>query len=311
MVVREADVTEKLGSVKEINDDFLRELHITNMNMGVKTMTKLMETSSIVEVQRSESSRHYESIHTSTGHLHSDLAVGFEGVDQSLRNILSQSGRTTGMINAGLPDLRDDVRVSRGMLQELFRQQNQHIAEERKALRNKMLSILTRPDSFNNQSSVFRWEISPQRQEELASNTRAALFRNPENLQDGFDHSVRGLSTFKYCHCRTRTKVRDMRMGPLKLQTTQKSDHRPGCQHSQLGSTSWSYTVCAILYSFLHKTMELAIGAATGPGGFFLAPPLRFRNIVRRSESEIFRSFDLFPTICTKMTSFCVFLQCT
>ncbi|KAL0768838.1 hypothetical protein CaCOL14_008146 [Colletotrichum acutatum] len=153
MVVREADVTEKLGSVKDINDDFLRELHITNMNMGVKTMTKLMETSSIVEVQRSESSRHYESIHTSTGHLHSNLAVGFEGVDQSLRNILSQSGRTTEMINAGFSDLRDDVKVSRDMLQELFRQQNQHITKQRKTLRDEMMSILTYPDSFNEQSS--------------------------------------------------------------------------------------------------------------------------------------------------------------
>ncbi|KAK1640737.1 hypothetical protein BDP81DRAFT_420631 [Colletotrichum phormii] len=163
------------------------------------------------------------------------------------------------MIDHGFSSVKEDVKVSHDLMREVIRSQDQHMTEERKAFLAGILNILTRPDSFNQQSSVLQSEITTHRQEELAFDTQVALLRNPKDLQNAFGSSRRGLNEVKRCRCRTSITIKDRSMRPLKLQMMQKSDHSPGCLYRQSGSVSWSYAVCDSLYPFIRKTMELAM----------------------------------------------------
>ncbi|OHE97320.1 hypothetical protein CORC01_07375 [Colletotrichum orchidophilum] len=114
------------------------------------------------------------------------LPRGFQRVEKGQHDIAIQGDRMSAMVDHNLSNLRDDIRISHGTLQDMIRQQDQRMTEERRIFRNELLDILKSPEPFDQCSSVLQQGITAKEREELEFDTRVALLRNPNDLQDAF-----------------------------------------------------------------------------------------------------------------------------
>ena len=174
------------------------------------------------------------------------------------------------------------------------------------ALTNSFASLLT-----GGMTRIVRQELSqqaallsPQETAEVERGVRRQLARFPASLRDAHVRTRLAHRRFRFCTCRPSTHRRGSRHWRLEFSYAAESDHRPICPLYKSGYRSWSYSLKAQLFPFLHQTVEISLGATSGAGRWSIVPPLRFRGTVRRVDSPIFRAFDNLVAKCqTKIKS--------
>ena len=169
------------------------------------------------------------------------------------------------------------------------------------ALTNNFASLLT-----GGIASMIRQELSqqaallsPQETAEMEHGVRRQLARYPASLRNAHERTRLAHRRFRSCTCRPSTHRRGSRYWRLEFAYAAESNHRLDCPLYSSGYRSWSYSLKAQLFPFLHQTVELALGTTSGAGRWSIVPPLRFRGTVRRVDSPIFRAFDNLVATCS------------
>lgn len=196
-------------------------------------------------------------------------------------------------------DLQGEYRMSHRDIQSMIRRQEAKTSSELRLLRDQLMGALVglqNSDSLRPQ--IGDPDLTPEARRTLEVDTRIVLIRYPAALQTAWDNSVRSRQRFKPCRCRPSTEYSTTKVWNWRFEAVNKFSHRKSCPYRRNGGYFWAYSLYANLHPFLNRTMELTLGAATGPGGWCMAPPLRFRKTVKRSGSSVFRAFDMLPDMC-------------
>lgn len=97
------------------------------------------------------------------------------------------------------------------------------------------------------------------------------------------------------CGCRPMKRYLLRRRGGFGLSYKFDAEHDLKCQYHWLCNRTSSYSISVQLRPFLRKALEFTFAISHGAGGHSFGPSMRYRGVVKRSQSPAFRLFDHFP----------------
>lgn len=186
------------------------------------------------------------------------------------------------------------------IIERLIRQQGVQVTDGLQRVSDQILiamgrNILTAVPQMNaNGPERFAQEryLASQRSNIFPLVNNSATMRNKFSVPDLYQDQ------FQPCSCRPKSKCATFRKGNIGFDALSQSSHRDDCPSRHSGWRLWYYSFTVCLHPLLDKVVEFTLGAATGPGGWTIMPPLKVNNIVKRSESPIFQAFQRFPKLC-------------
>jgi hypothetical protein len=245
------------------------------------------------------SSSAHESPHTNT--LLAETRDVVNEKTASLTNDLARITLTSDQIYKEVSDHRLDIisqlRARDESLKEFIRIQSQRDCTELLAsIRHELQTQLIRqgslaevsqtpsPDPARMENSVFEVDV------QLGT---LKLENNDERVPTGIKAAEGPVDLRRQkrwrCRCSTGRQMSVWNYGRFRFRI--ESQAIQSCPlHGKMGS--WSYSITAQLIPWLKRILELTLGAYSGPDSWYIAPPLKLRAIVKRSESPIFQLFD-------------------
>lgn len=315
-VKAEKDVAEKLERVDRLNNEVHRQLAVTLVELQATVSDKLDRASITVENDKAElvgaletnsrklelavherhvaTTTHLTSISSTTrdiNHTVTEVRGKVTAIDMDMRRVAEDTTFVRHQI-AALAETKRPAPVSYQQMQDL----NSQLASRADILqfRHDMLSLMTRQSSeLSPASQMTSQNLDELDRRALRESARLQLLRSPSSLADA-TAGLRpgGPPITRLCQCRVSRQYKGTRLWGLSFRSEKVNEHRPGCAYAKSGSHAWSYSARAALTPFLNVTLELAIGAMTGPGSWSMTSPLKFYGTVRRSQSPLFQAFD-------------------
>lgn len=134
------------------------------------------------------------------------------------------------------------------------------------------------------------------------------IYRNFAAARRSFDrHSASG-PTVCVCDTKTYNIGKAFKRGPFSFGYGYENQkrHHTSCPYSrgQAEKQIWNYQLCMHLLPLVNKTVQFALSATIGGGGFELRFPLKVVPTVQRASSAIFRLFDNFTERCAELHFF-------
>jgi hypothetical protein len=323
-VKAEKDAIEKLGRVDRLNNEVNRQLGVTLLELQATVSDKLdraniaagnnkvelvgtVETNSrklqlAVHERHVATTTHLTSISSTTRDVDrtvTEVRGKVTAIDIDMRRVAEDTTFIRHQV-AALAEAKRPAPVSYQQMQDL----NSRLASRADILqlRDDMLSLMTRQSSeLSPASQMTSQNLNKLDRRALQESARLQLLRSPSSLADA-TAGLRpgGPPITRPCQCRVSRQYKGTRLWGLSLRSEKVNEHRPGCAYAKSGSQSWSYSARAALTPFLNVTLELAIGAMTGPGSWSMTSPLKFYGTVRRSQSPLFQAFDRIYSLCLK-----------
>ncbi|OTA68779.1 hypothetical protein K449DRAFT_419385 [Hypoxylon sp. EC38] len=215
------------------------------------------------------------------------LNQGFDSTSQSLVQIKDE-----------LSSLHQDIGGSTMLLSTQFQTQlSDHRSEFRSLfqdikseLRSALIGLTTQhsynhnSDPIDNRNSIFEIDLrhGVAKLEASGHTTQSAA-----ELEDRM--KLYGSSKSLRCRCRTGNYTSRWACGRLAFRYETRA--LKSCPvHGK--ARAYSYSIEANLNPFLRGTLELTLGLLSGVKGWQIAPPLKFKSTVKRSESLLFQAFD-------------------
>ncbi|KAK1754889.1 hypothetical protein QBC47DRAFT_382070 [Echria macrotheca] len=328
-VQKQDEVANMLEKVDRLNLELIRELEVVGLEMqAASSQTSAAILAAVHESQHATAVRLDQADETDRrtqeelGHalqkLESLVDIGSEirgmakqSAVQSaeIAEIVTDTVAGVSLANEGIRDVRHDIKDQFTVLRTETQSQNRsaeasarEIRADIAALSNTIAAVLA--NSNNVSAPQMLQQVS-----ELEAEDRARmgylvsrkLVRYPNALQAAYDNTRRAHVGFRQCKCSPSSSLQQSRRWRrLEFSYASESDHRPTCPRYKFGTRSWSYMLKVQLFPVINKTVELVAGTTAGAGCWSIAPPLRFRGVVRRSDSPIFRLFDELPLQCAK-----------
>lgn len=215
------------------------------------------------------------------------LLADISSTSQDTHAIVTEIRGTTVNTDAKVNNIVDDM-----MLLKLHAHEQKQERQEHFSQMNDLMACLTGVvDQLSAKSQQRMSSLSEGGQLLVQQHAQSRLLRYPSAL-------AAAKRTWKPCRCRPIHHVSYSSRWGVRVRTETSQDHRSDCPYFHRGTRTSVSSIRMALTPFVNATMELAIGATTGAGGWALAPPLRFRGIVRRSESPLFRAFAETVFLC-------------
>ncbi|OTA97084.1 hypothetical protein M434DRAFT_8269 [Hypoxylon sp. CO27-5] len=293
----EKDLETKMMSWDRLNTSLQRELQIS----GVETQLLL----------RDQSSQILASVITSTTEIQEMRqliesraaltdALGHHVIEfrESLNQGFASASQNLIQIKDGLSNLHQDIGGSTTLLSTQFQTQlSDHrsefrslIQDIRSELRSELIGLATQhsynrnSDPIDNRNSTFEIDL---RHGIARLEASCHATQSDAELEDRMQ--LYGPSKSLRCRCRGGNNRSRWACGRLAFRYETRAVK--SCPiHGK--KQSYSYSIEANLNPFLRGTLELTLGLLSGVKGWQIAPPLKFKSTVKRSESLLFQAFD-------------------
>lgn len=248
---------------------------VTRNQLGAKlsdTQTRTVEVQSTV----TSISKSLDMVQSHQNDLSASMTSQYDASTTLLAGISSTSQDTQGIvteIRGTTVNMVDEVAHIKLLL------------HEQKQMSNNLMAVLTgRTGQLSVKSQQTVSSLGEGDRLMVQQHAQSQLLRYPGDL-------AAAKRTWTPCRCRPIHHVIDSSHWGVRVTTETSQDHRSDCPHFRRGTRTRVSSIRMVLLPFVNATMELAIGATTGAGGWALAPTLRFRGIVQRSKSPLFRAF--------------------
>ncbi|KAI0150042.1 hypothetical protein F4776DRAFT_189852 [Hypoxylon sp. NC0597] len=294
----EKDLETKMTSLDRLNTSLQRELQIS----GFETQSLLRDQSSQIlasvvtsttEIQ--EMRQLIESRTALTDALGHDIIEFRESLNQGL----ASTSQDIVQIKDKLSNLHQDIGGITMLLSTQFQTQlSDHRSEVRTLIqdnRSELKAELTGltmqyineyVGNLNNRNSTFEINL---RHEAARVEASSHAVQSSAGLEDYME--LYGSSKSLRCRCRAGNSTSRWTCGRLAFRyETRAVKSCPVHGKKQ----AYRYSIEANLNPFLRGTLELTLGLLTGIKGWQIAPPLRFKSTVKRSESLLFQAIDQF-----------------
>jgi hypothetical protein len=326
-LVKEKDVEEKLRRIDRLNLEVIQQLAITGLDLQATSISKIELSTSVTRAGHAQlldtvQAQHRDLSATIQGHqgttatllssistTSSNAQSTFDGLRQNVSEMatgVSSITQDLTVVREGISSLQASNHagqsISPQQMQRLMSQQGQEIRADITQIRDELLALLTGHSiQLSNESQRTSLVLDETDRRAVEQQTRLQLMRYPSSLVE----ASRALPNWKGaigkpCRCRTSRKIRKTDAWRLSFRIETSADHRPDCPYIRLGYRTTAFSVRTALAPFINGTVELAVGATTGPGGWFMPPPLRFAGTVQRSKSPLFQAFAQTTARCAE-----------
>lgn len=332
------DIEEYLQDIQRQNDDILRELQLSGLDMQfwlawvsqaplafvanilyrdnlgktlsaveqsslneraqIRTLQNLTEEIYEEVVNMSSRIEQIQDYSTSSVGQLGDLKMNITSIDSKLDALYI----TSNEVGSQMQSIRDTIIASESERTSHLRNVFEH---ESAKTREEIIDVVM-PLILGQQSAVSSLQGSIDRlslgnKELLGKELRRELITHPSSLKDVCDFTKRQVEQISQprSSCSCRKQRHaNIRFGFLSFQYHGRTVHRIGCPERYLPASSPSLRLALQLLPFLEKTVEVTFGATFQGGGFQVQSPLRIFTTVKRSSSELFQLFESFPDRC-------------
>ncbi|ETS79090.1 hypothetical protein PFICI_08943 [Pestalotiopsis fici W106-1] len=289
------EIKVNLEVIERLNSTLSRELDREMKYSGsiaqsslIDQNSQIMRTTSLIATRVDMTNAFLQNIQTSQIRRESELDNSIASLSRSLTDTSQSFASTANQVT----DMQDDLGILRqestnstqllSLIQDSISDPSVGLSSKMQAGNELMMQLLSQHQELRNElaSALSRPhnKTSSERRSHTTSSPTGPLPSDPNSFSSSYD--------LLKCTCKRRrlSRFKLVKVSNENGQTRQCPLHGP--------VRTWNYQVKANLSPFLNGALELTLDFITSRRAFSLSPSLKFRVVVKRSESHLFPWFD-------------------